>query len=308
MIIRLAFVMGLIGLMPFGVAGQPVSLPVGASETASSPTETGIFELPIGPFTASTRPTRLIEGNINRSAYKISLDRNDTFTVFTSLRDALAQQGYVALFQCSDSTCGGFDFRYGIDVLPPPEMEVDLTEFHFAALEKLGAEPAHLTLLVSRNSTAGYIQFVEITPVQSQPIPLEEVTDLPEGEQLAPSDWSAELNATGRAVLEGINFETGQARLTAESNAVLEAFAAFLSENPELGFLIVGHSDNTGSLDANIGLSKSRAEAVRQTLISAYAIAPERLSAAGAGFLSPRAPNSSDEGKALNRRVEIVLQ
>ena len=305
---RLVLLAGLIALTPLGSAAQPVALPIGARETITAPVEAGTFELPIGPFTADTQPTRRIEGTISRSAYKVSLDRNDTFTIFKSLRETLTQQGYSTLFQCSDNTCGGFDFRYGIDVLSPPEMEVDLTDYHFATLEGPEDSPGHLTLLVSQNSNTGFIQFINIEPIQSQALPLEEVTPLLDDENMTPSDWSAELEATGRAVLEGIIFETGQTRLTAESNVVLEEFANFLSENQELNFLIVGHSDNTGSLDANINLSRNRAEAVRQTLIADYAVAANRLSSAGAGFLSPRALNSTDEGKASNRRVEIVLR
>lgn len=290
------------------VIGQPVALPVGASETIVVPSEFGVYELPIGNFSSSDKPTRQVEGQIVRSAYRVPLDRNNTFAVFSTLRDELESQNYSAVFQCSDHLCGGFDFRYGIDVLPPPEMEVDLTEFHYAALQGSGETPNFLTMLVSRNSDSGFIQFVEITPDQAGTVALEKLPEIPVAESLPVSDWSTELQNLGRAVLEGINFEAGQAKLTTESVATLEKFAQFLIENAELNFLIVGHSDNTGALQANIGLSRSRAEAVRQSLISDFGIAADRLEFAGAGFLAPRALNSSEEGMALNRRVEIVLR
>jgi len=71
--------------------------------------------------------------------------------------------------------------------------------------------------------------------------------------------------------------------------------------------VIVGHSDNQGTLDANLALSQRRAEAVRDALVS-RGVAAERLDARGVGFLAPVASNATEEGRARNRRVELVLR
>jgi OmpA-OmpF porin, OOP family len=270
----------------------------------------GAYDLALGPYSLEEKPSQRLEGRISRHAYRVPIDRNDTFAIYTRLRDALVEQGYSALYQCSDSECGGFDFRFGIDVLPPPDMEVDLTDFHFGAFERDDENSAHVALFVSRDTQNGFVQIDEIIPNALPEVELEQppVQVAEEQVELQPSDWSADLERSGRAVLEGVSFETGQTKLTEDSMGVIEKLAEFLSANPDLSLLIVGHSDNIGSLEANIGLSRSRAEAVRQALISEQGIDAARLESAGAGYLSPRVPNTTEEGRALNRRVEIVLK
>jgi len=68
---------------------------------------------------------------------------------------------------------------------------------------------------------------------------------------------------------------------------------------------VVGHTDNIGSYDSNLDLSRARAAAVVGTLVSEYTINPQRLRASGVGFLAPIASNANDDGRAKNRRVEI---
>ena len=71
--------------------------------------------------------------------------------------------------------------------------------------------------------------------------------------------------------------------------------------------MLVGHTDAVGALEGNIRLSKKRAEAVMRRLIDGYGVDPVQLSAEGIGYLSPRASNATEEGRRLNRRVEVVL-
>ena len=70
---------------------------------------------------------------------------------------------------------------------------------------------------------------------------------------------------------------------------------------------LVGHTDNIGGLDGNIALSVSRAQAVRERLITQYAISPDRLEARGMGYLSPHTTNTTEAGREANRRVEAVV-
>jgi OOP family OmpA-OmpF porin len=115
------------------------------------------------------------------------------------------------------------------------------------------------------------------------------------------------LTDTGHVPVQGLIFETGGAALSEGSAPALEILARFLSRNPELAVVIVGHSDNQGPLDANIDLSKRRAEAVRAALIK-RGVAAGSLEAHGVGYLAPVSTNATDAGRALNRRVELVLR
>jgi OOP family OmpA-OmpF porin len=85
------------------------------------------------------------------------------------------------------------------------------------------------------------------------------------------------------------------------------ALAAYLAENPARRIVFVGHTDATGSLDANTTVSRARAGAVRAHMIDVLGANPDQIEAAGVGYLSPRAANASPEGRERNRRVEAVL-
>jgi outer membrane protein OmpA-like peptidoglycan-associated protein len=106
-------------------------------------------------------------------------------------------------------------------------------------------------------------------------------------------------------VLEGVNFATGKAELTPESQAILDGVAESLVANEEIRVQVGGHTDNTGSAAVNKRLSAARAEAVRQYLIS-KGVAADRLTAAGFGPSKPIASNKTAAGRAQNRRVELT--
>ena len=91
-----------------------------------------------------------------------------------------------------------------------------------------------------------------------------------------------------------------------ESRPTLDEIAKLLRAQPQLGVVIVGHTDSQGTFDYNMDLSRRRAEAVAAELAKSYKIAAARLRTAGVGFLAPVGPNASDDGRALNRRVELV--
>jgi OOP family OmpA-OmpF porin len=87
---------------------------------------------------------------------------------------------------------------------------------------------------------------------------------------------------------------------------VLMSIAKILRSNPDWRMMIEGHTDNIGTVDANVDLSRRRAEAVRQALVGRYQIDGGRLTSAGYGASRPRAGNDTLEGRAANRRVELV--
>jgi len=105
-------------------------------------------------------------------------------------------------------------------------------------------------------------------------------------------------------VLEGVTFATGRATLTGNSSAILDRVAESLVANPELNLEVQGHTDNTGSLVNNTRISQQRADAVRTYLIS-KGVAASRLTAKGYGPTQPKTVNTTPEGRAENRRVEL---
>jgi outer membrane protein OmpA-like peptidoglycan-associated protein len=112
------------------------------------------------------------------------------------------------------------------------------------------------------------------------------------------------LQAEGHVALY-ITFDTGKATIKPESQAVIDQVAEMLKGSPDLKLGVEGHTDNVGAAAANKSLSESRAQAVAAAL-AAKGIDPKRLATAGWGQEKPIADNKTDEGRAKNRRVELV--
>ncbi len=121
-------------------------------------------------------------------------------------------------------------------------------------------------------------------------------------------EMSRTIASTGRVALYGIFFDTNKAEIKPESKAALEEIGKLLKQEPGLKLHVVGHTDNVGGYESNMVLSKRRADAVVATLVREYGIAQNRLTPNGVAYLAPVAPNATDEGKAKNRRVELVPQ
>jgi outer membrane protein OmpA-like peptidoglycan-associated protein len=117
-----------------------------------------------------------------------------------------------------------------------------------------------------------------------------------------------DLQQTGRAEIYGIYFDFDSALIRAESEPVLKEIAEALHSHPDWRLSVQGHTDNIGGEAHNQVLSAQRADAVKSALVERYAIAGDRLTTNGFGAAQPKAPNDTTEGRALNRRVELVKQ
>jgi outer membrane protein OmpA-like peptidoglycan-associated protein len=117
-----------------------------------------------------------------------------------------------------------------------------------------------------------------------------------------------DINATGHVAVYDILFDTGKSDIKPESAKAIEEIAKLLKNNPALKLHVVGHTDNEGTLDGNLKLSMARAQAVIAALTGQHGIAASRLNAFGCGQYAPVASNDTPEGKAKNRRVELVKQ
>jgi outer membrane protein OmpA-like peptidoglycan-associated protein len=116
------------------------------------------------------------------------------------------------------------------------------------------------------------------------------------------------IKAEGHVAVYGITFDTNKSVVKPESKPALDEVAKLLKQDPALKLKVVGHTDMVGSIEANIALSQARAEAVVQVLVSEHGIAAARLKGYGVGPLAPVASNDTDEGRARNRRVELVKE
>ena len=122
------------------------------------------------------------------------------------------------------------------------------------------------------------------------------------------NSMASSIKESGKVALYGIYFDIGKSTLKPESKAALEQISKLLGNDPSLRLYVVGHTDNTGIFASNVKLSNDRAMSVINALQTQYSINASRLTPFGAGPAAPVATNDTDEGRALNRRVELVKQ
>lgn len=119
-------------------------------------------------------------------------------------------------------------------------------------------------------------------------------------------EMAQSIQVNGRVALYGLHFDTAKADVKPDSKDTLEQIAKLLSASQTLKLLVVGHTDNVGEFGANLELSRRRADAVVAALVGQYKVDRKRLTPVGVSFASPVAPNAAEEGRAKNRRVELV--
>lgn len=272
----------------------------------------GSYALPTAGFDGSGVPSQRFEGALDQRAFRLDAAGATTLSLMSPLRDQVVAAGYEIIFECEARSCGGFDFRFKTEVMPEPDMHVDLGDYRFLSARK-GDEA--VSILVSRSGGAGYVQITRISaapvPVQSveTPVTMTGDTDTPAAaaETPAASGLAETLETQGSAVLDDLVFASGSATLAAGDYPSLSAVAAWLKAHPDGTIALVGHTDASGSLAANIALSERRAEAVAEVLVQSYGADPVRVDAHGVGYLAPRATNQTEAGRQKNRRVEVIV-
>lgn len=135
---------------------------------------------------------------------------------------------------------------------------------------------------------------------------VEEAGFTPTLEVVTPDEIVDSISEQGRIALYGIYFDFDSDALRSDSDPALESIAAALRANPEMQIYVAGHTDNQGAYDYNVGLSMRRAASVVDALTARHGIDAQRLTAVGVGPVSPVSSNRTEEGQALNRRVELV--
>jgi OOP family OmpA-OmpF porin len=303
-------------LFPAVAPAFELRLPEGARISASRSETLSSTLLPTGPWSNGVLPARRVEGALDQTAWVFRAAGLTTLEILAPLRQQLSDAGFAILWECDTANCGGFDFRYAIDVLAEPDMHVDLGDFRFLSAERpAGNGTESVSLMVSRSAADAFVQVLRVGPPGPDgdppvPAPAAGAGPAPEwapGTLAGASDTGRALTEQGFVVLDGLAFASGSARLQEGPFAALTELAAYLAQNPEARITLVGHTDASGDLAGNVALSRARADAVRDRLIAAHGIDAARLGAEGVGYLAPRASNLTPEGRALNRRVEAML-
>ena len=253
------------------------------------------FELPLSPVAdGKYAKTQHLEGKVT-GIYYTTPEGRSALEVSRNYESALKNAGFETLFDCA-KTCGD----------APPSGSVPLGECcgnygnarYLAARLSRNSGDAYIALWVYDSSydIKTFLVVVEVKPMESGLVTVNAAS------------LASDITRTGHASVYGIYFDTGKADVKPESDATLKEIAKLLQQDPKLKLYVVGHTDNVGTLPSNIELSKRRGDAVVAVLSTKYTVAATRLTAAGDGPTAPVASNDSEDGRAKNRRVELVKQ
>ncbi len=296
--------------LPGGAAALSLEFPAVAIPTAERLAPKDSHFIALAPFRDGEIDGVVAEGALRQQAWKVGAGSLTTLQILEPLRGQLESAGYAILFECKTRDCGGFDFRYRLDILPEPDMHINLGDFrYFSAKKSNGAEIDHVAVLVSRSSNAGFVQVTQIGA--SQPVVASSTSEPPPAAATAPPPAAGsigrQLETNGFARLGDLTFASGSSQLGTETFASLAELAEYIETRPEARITLVGHTDAVGSLEANIALSRKRARSVANRLVEAHGVPRAQVSSDGIGYLAPRSSNLTDAGRAQNRRVEVIL-
>jgi OOP family OmpA-OmpF porin len=280
------------------------------------------FRLPVGPleeddkFQWQMRDALALEGKVTGYVYALPAGIT-TFEVFRNYEAALEQAGFAPLFKCdSRETCGNESVlvqavysgnrimqNSGIRSAQAVMYGDDLR--YLATKRSAGGAETYVSVIVGKEAAMGGADQDTISAV------LHVIEPKAMGQSMVFVDagkMASEIGTTGRVALYGIYFDTGSAEVKAESEPTLAEIAKLMKQDQNRKMFVVGHTDSVGGYEQNMGLSQRRAKAVVDVLTRRHGIPAARLQSAGVGFLSPVASNASEEGKAKNRRVELVQE
>ncbi|MBT8413174.1 MAG: OmpA family protein [Boseongicola sp.] len=302
--IRNAFFVLLIATTP--AVALDLSVP-GGVETSREVSPATSVRLPTSAWSRDTGPP-VVEGAIRKRTVRIGGGGQTTLQLLAPLRQELLDAGYTEVFSCQALTCGGFDFRFQLDLLGEPDMHVDLGDFRYLLMQTEQEDPQsanQISLVVSRDAQAGYIHITEVFPKSLPPTDAPFVR--PAQTTSVPGTLPSTLENAGHVILDDLDFGSGASDLGTGRFQSLNDLAMWLGANPTITVAIVGHTDAVGSLAGNTALSKRRAESVRARLVEDYGVAPQQMQADGVGYLAPIASNLTEEGRSANRRVEVIV-
>lgn len=272
------------------------------------------FTLALGPATREggkivPAKKQQLEGKVTRLLY-VGPEGRSSLEVFRNYQNAFQQAGFETLYSCSAAECG----QSFLMVVYPSARALKIATGY--ARGTLSTNIRDIYYIAAKKSTdAGdvYVSlFIALHNAANTPNALLEIVETKEmdtGMVTVNADQMAKgIETTGHIALYGIHFDFNSAEIKPQSEPALQEISKLLKQKPALKLLVVGHTDNQGGYDYNMGLSQRRADAVVKSLISAHGIEASRLKPAGAGYLAPVGSNDTEDGRAQNRRVELVKQ
>ncbi|TRZ47984.1 MAG: hypothetical protein D4S01_11195 [Dehalococcoidia bacterium] len=244
-----------------------------------------------------------IDGKTTRIQYSVGKEHS-VFEIYKSYENALKKTGFDILTMLDDKNCGvNLQERLynsglnGLNKLPYAASGPGDDEFvYLAAKKKVDNKDIYIVAYIA-NERGNLLVTFDAIEVQAMDDDLVTVKNI-----------SEDITSNGHIAIYDIHFDTGKSDIKPESADALKNIAEYLNAHSDKRFLIVGHTDNVGDFVVNLKLSQERANSVTNKLVTKYGVKAEQLKAYGDGSTAPVASNSTDEGKAKNRRVEIVDQ
>jgi OOP family OmpA-OmpF porin len=250
------------------------------------------YELVTGPIKDHKLTKSLhLEGKITEIRYSKPQGRS-VLEVYRNYEAALKQAGFQTLFACKGRECGAGP-RVPVKGLGTILIWGDMPRILTAKLSRPEGD-VYAALHIPNPGGTIIINVVEVKPMETGMVTVDAAA------------LASDIGRSGHVAVYGIYFDTGKADIKPESEPVMQEIAKLLKEDAALKLHVVGHTDNVGALAMNLDLSKRRATAVMEELIAKHRISAGRLNAEGVGPLAPVASNDSEEGRAKNRRVELV--
>lgn len=234
-----------------------------------------------------------IHGKVTRFVYQNPKGRS-TLEIFRNYQHALAAAGAATLFTCELNDCGPAHARSAWGRYNGLFTAADGDPRYFAGKLATSKGTAYVALMIGRQRSQ--IDVIEVVAMQGDMV-VADAAALAQG-----------LDRDGKVSVYGIYFDTDKTDIKPESKPALDEIAKLLNSRADLKLFVVGHTDITGALAHNRSLSEARARAVVKALVGGYQIEAARLEGYGVGPLAPAAPNASADGRAKNRRVELVAR
>lgn len=265
----------------------------------------------VEPLDSKKNPTILeIEGSLLSNIYERPTNVSP-FEIFKSYEKVLKSADFDILLACQDGKCNSKKNVKAIYGHPKKEIENRkyIQRMKSSTQSWLVGWANHYISAKKRTADKTYYVMIIISDQKDlYSVDVLEVEEMEEGNiELNPKLLKDKIASEGKVVLDGIFFETGKDILKDSSKPSLKIISSYLSENSKLKFYVVGHTDDTGNLESNLSLSGKRAEAVVAALVE-LGVSKSQISSHGVGPFAPASNNSSDDGKAKNRRVELVLR
>jgi OOP family OmpA-OmpF porin len=260
---------------------------------------------------------RGVEGRISSRMYWAPKGRSP-LEVYRNYRQALEAAGFQTVYACETTQCETAGVQSLVKELPRVAKWAD-NDAMVSGIFNNGSQPGFHYYSGKRSAPGGdtYVSVALVGGYQGDPVfgRVRQFVQIVEPARTELGKVTVDVKAIGSALkrdgriaLYGVTFATGEAVLRPESSAQLAEMAGALKAAPSMQVFVVGHTDNQGQLQGNTQLSQKRAEAVVAALSKQYGIAPARMLGRGVANLSPLATNDSEEGRARNRRVELVVR